>query len=64
MKTYSIYPEFIDIEKGENTRTNELVAIYTTETYCDKFMFIHKIITSIVMGLLIIGLIIIIIVLF
>jgi uncharacterized membrane protein len=54
----SIHPVFNDIEKCE-TRTSEFVIV--KETFCDNFLFVHKIIT-ILLFLLFIGVIVIIII--
>lgn len=53
----TIYPEFKDIEKGD-TRESEISIktdkneINVKETFCDKFLFIHRVIVAIAMFLL------------
>lgn len=53
----TIYPEFKDIEKCETRETEISIKtdkneINVKETFCDKFIFIHKVIVSIAMFLL------------
>jgi hypothetical protein len=62
MKMTSIYPEFKDIESGEETRPSDFVIVNVNETFCDKFIFIYKFIIAIMMFLLLIGFIVMVII--
>lgn len=62
MKMTSIYPEFKDIKSGEENRPSELIIINTNETFCDKFIFVYKVIIAILMFILLIGIIVMVII--